>query len=122
MVLLPWLCVSLLVPYSLKNHAQLGGGSVAEILRSTLAYGWVEQALYKISNFGYFTSAILFTVNDHDEHVDCLYECMLLPLCMINNHVSVYVSDYVPMHMLLQCILFHHFMNSDVHGVGSPDG
>ena len=31
-----------------------------------------EQALYKISNFGYFTSAILFTVNDHDEHVECL--------------------------------------------------
>ena len=38
-----WLCVSLLVPYSLGNHAQLGGGSVAERLRSTLAYGWVER-------------------------------------------------------------------------------
>ena len=38
-VLLPWICVSLLVPYSLENHAQLGGGSVAERLRSTLAYG-----------------------------------------------------------------------------------
>ena len=24
------------------NHAQLGGGSVAERLMSTLAYGWVE--------------------------------------------------------------------------------
>ena len=39
----PWLCVSLLVPYSLGNHAQLGGGSVAERLMSTLAYGWVER-------------------------------------------------------------------------------
>ena len=39
----PWLCVILLVTYSLENHAQLGGGSVAERLRSTLAYGWVER-------------------------------------------------------------------------------
>ena len=37
------------------NHAQLGGGSYAEILRSALAYGWVErcsdvvgQAYFKI--------------------------------------------------------------------------
>ena len=36
------LCVSMcpLVPYG--NHAQLGGGSDAERVRSTLAYGWVE--------------------------------------------------------------------------------
>ena len=47
--------------------------------------------------------------------------CLLL-LCMINNHVSVYVSDYVPVNMLLQCIFFHHFMNSHVHGASSPDG
>ena len=39
----PWLCVSLLDPYSLRNHAQLRGGSVAERLMSTLAYGWVER-------------------------------------------------------------------------------
>ena len=40
----PWLHVSLLVsPYSLWNHAQLGGGSVVECLMSTLAYGWVER-------------------------------------------------------------------------------
>ena len=36
----------------------------------------VERVLYKISNLVYFTSAILFTVNDYDEHVECLYECM----------------------------------------------
>ena len=36
-----WLCVSLLVPYSLGNHAQLGGGSVVERLRSMQAMvGW----------------------------------------------------------------------------------
>ena len=39
----PWLCVSLLVPYSLGNHARLRGGRVAERLRSMLAYGWVEH-------------------------------------------------------------------------------
>ena len=95
----PWLCVSLLVPYSLENHAQLGGGSVAERLRSTLAYGWVEHCSdvagcimnsYKISNLVSFTSAIIFSVNECDEHVECLYECMLLPLCMINDHVCMF--------------------------------
>ena len=35
-----------------------------------------EQALHKISKLVYFTSAILFTVNECDEHVECLYECM----------------------------------------------
>ena len=82
----PWLCVSLLVPYSLENHAQLKGRNVAERLRSTLAYGWVERCSdvagcgtnsYKISNLVYFTSAILFTINDYDEHVESLYERML---------------------------------------------
>ena len=36
-----------------------------------------ERVLYKINNLVYFTSAILFTVNDYDEHVECLYERML---------------------------------------------
>ena len=72
-------CVSLLVPYSLENHAQLGGGNVAERLRSTLDYGWVERcsdlagcgtSSYNISNLVYFISTILFTVNDYDEHVE----------------------------------------------------
>ena len=34
------------------------------------------RVLYEISNLVYFTSAIMFTVNDYDEHVECLYECM----------------------------------------------
>ena len=75
----PWLCVSLLVPCSLEDHAQLRGGNVTERLRSTLAIGWVERcsdvvgygtSSYKISNLVYFTSAILFAVNDYDEHVE----------------------------------------------------
>ena len=37
------LCVSLLFPSGLWNHAQLEGGSDAERLMSTLAYGWVER-------------------------------------------------------------------------------
>ena len=39
----PLLCVSLLLPYSLGNHARLGGVSVAERLRIMRAYGWVER-------------------------------------------------------------------------------
>ena len=48
-----WLCVSLLVAYSLGNHAQLRGGSVAERLRSTLTYGWVERCSHVV---GYGTN------------------------------------------------------------------
>ena len=34
------------------------------------------RVLYKISNLVYFTSAIIITVNEYDEHVECLYERM----------------------------------------------
>ena len=37
------LCVSLCPLVPRGNHAQLGGGSDAERVRSTLAYGWVER-------------------------------------------------------------------------------
>ena len=37
------LCVSLCLIVPCVNHAQLGGGSDVERLRSTLAYGWVER-------------------------------------------------------------------------------
>ena len=66
-------------PYSFENHAQLEGGSVAERLRSTLAYGWAERcsdvascgrSFYNIGNLVHFTSAILFSVNKNDEHVE----------------------------------------------------
>ena len=39
----PWLRVSLMFPYSLENHAQLGVGIIVERLRSMLAYAWVER-------------------------------------------------------------------------------
>ena len=48
-----------------------------------------KRVLHKISNLVYFTPAIIFTVNAYDEHVECLYECKLLSLCMLNNYVSV---------------------------------
>ena len=54
----------------------------------------MERVLYKISKLVYFTSAILFTVNDHDEHLECLYEFTLLPLCMINDHVCMSSSKH----------------------------
>ena len=72
-------------PYSLEDHAQLGGGSVAERLRSMLAYGWVERCsdvagcgmnLHKISDLVHFTSATIIFVNVDDEHVNaCMSEC-----------------------------------------------
>ena len=37
------MCMSMLFLSSLWNHAQLGGGSDAGRLMSTLAYGWVEH-------------------------------------------------------------------------------
>ena len=37
------LCVSLCPLVPCGNHAQLRGGSDAERVRSTLAYGWVER-------------------------------------------------------------------------------
>ena len=53
-------------------------------------HSWLPNNLFiKISNIVYFTSAILFTVNDYDEHVEFLYECMLFPLCMKNNCICV---------------------------------
>ena len=43
------LCVSLCPLVPCGNHAQLGGGSDAERVRSTLAYGWVERCCDKAS-------------------------------------------------------------------------
>ena len=37
------LCVNLCPIVPCGNHAHLGGGSDAERVRSTLAYGWVER-------------------------------------------------------------------------------
>ena len=36
-----------------------------------------ERVLHKISNLVYFTSAIMFSLNECDEHVEFLYECMV---------------------------------------------
>ena len=36
-----------------------------------------ERVPYKISNLVYFTSAIMFSLNECDEHVECFYEHMI---------------------------------------------
>ena len=73
MIGVPWLCVSLLDPYSLRNHAQLGGGSVAERLMSMLAYGWVERcsdvagcrmSSYKMIILDHFVYIVIFIINE----------------------------------------------------------
>ena len=45
------LCVSLYPLVPCGNHAQLGGGSDAERVRSTLAFGWVERCS-NIASYG----------------------------------------------------------------------
>ena len=36
-----------------------------------------ERVFHKINNLVYFTSAIMFSLNECDEHVECLYERMI---------------------------------------------
>ena len=61
------------------NHSQLGGGSVAERLMSTLAYGWVERCS-DIAGCGtsffirqvslVFKSLYLHLIMNYNEHVN----------------------------------------------------
>ena len=112
-----WLCVSLLVPYSLGNHAQLGGGSVAERLRSTLAYGWVERCSnvagcrrvlhQKISIHDYFISANYIFCLNYDEHVECWKCICLLPLNILRNYASVYACMFgIPVMYHVKFLIF----------------
>ena len=87
------------------NHAQLGGGSVAEILRSTLAYGWVECCT-DVASCGtsflqdkYFLCAISATVSglmNCDEHVKCFDEC-------------IYFRCIIAIVWICVCLLSMHF-------------
>ena len=50
----------------------------------------VDRVLHKISDLFIFTSATIFSVNDMMNLLnECLCECMLIPLCMINNYRCV---------------------------------
>ena len=107
----------------MENHAQLEGGNVAERLRSTIAYGWVERCsgvagcgrvLHKISNLVYFTSTILFTVNECDEHVECLYERMIAS--------TVYDRQLHLCMFYFNAFCLSIFMKAHVHGALSLDG
>ena len=70
----------LLIPWG--NHAQLGGGTVAEILKSTLAYGWEEHcsdiASCRTSSVHDKCSCLCYSLqlyllfNENDEHAKCL--------------------------------------------------
>ena len=120
-----WLCVSLLFPYSLENHAQLKGGSAAERLRSTLAYGWVERcsdvagcgrSFHKISDLAHFTSATLLFVNCYDMNM----------LVWMNVSSAVYDKQWHICIFYFNAFYFSisacYFMNSYVHGALSPGG
>ena len=72
-----------LIPYG--NHPHLSGGSVSEILMSTLAYGWVEccsdiacckTRFFQDKYFLCVISATVFCLMNCDEHVECFDECI----------------------------------------------
>ena len=70
------------------NHAQLGGGSVAERLMSTLAYGWVERCS-DVASCGVNSSSKISTGAISSLQCLLFHECMMFPLCMINNRIGV---------------------------------
>ena len=86
-----WLCLSLLVPYSLGNHARLGGGSIVERLKSTRAYGWVERcsdvagcgvnSSSKISSTAISCLQLIYYFINYDEHVKCWNVCVASAEC-----------------------------------------
>ena len=49
------------------------------------------RVLYKISNLVYFTSAIIITVNEYNEHVAFLIECMFASAMYMKDYASQYV-------------------------------
>ena len=74
----------------------------------------MERVLHKISNLVYITPAIILLLMNVMNMLNVCLNACFLPLCMINNYVSVYV--------LLQCILFKYFMNAHAHGPSCSDG
>ena len=92
------------------NHAQLGGGSVTEILMSALAYGWVEHCndiagcgtrLFQDKYSGLcLTLQLYFLINDH-EHVSCLNKMNVACFMSMNNM-------YVLNKMYLFCCRLHY--------------
>ena len=74
-----------------------------------------ERVLHKISNIVYFTSAIVITINEYDEHVEFLYEHMFSSVVSLMIMYACSSSKYF-------VSAFQHFMNAHVHGAGFPDG
>ena len=87
----PWLCVSLLVPYSLGSHSRLGGDSVVERFKITWAYGWVEhcsdvascgvKSSSKISVVPISSLQLIYCFINYDEHVKCWNVCVASAEC-----------------------------------------
>ena len=85
------MCKPAIDPYPWRNHAQLGGGSVAERLMSTLAYGWVERCSgvagcglilhQNISTAGYFISVIYTNVKCWNVYV--CFRLLFEGLCIL---------------------------------------
>ena len=90
------------------NHAQLGGGSVAERLTSTLAYGWVERCsdvvgcattLSQDKYFLVFNLCNCICLINYYEHVECLNVNDMYFFPMFNElYICICIS--------FQCIFF----------------
>ena len=50
-----------------------------------------EKSFHKISDFVHFTSATVNSVNENEMNMlkECLLECMMFPLCMLNECICV---------------------------------
>ena len=118
----PWLGVSLLVLYSLRKSCptqgwhhwweikEHGGLWLGGMLQQC-SWLWSEVFI-RLVILSIFTSATIFTINDMMNMLnECLCECMLIQLCMINNYNCVWYTIAL-VHVLLQCIVFQHSVSA----------
>ena len=86
-------------------HAQIGGGSDAEILMSALAYAWVEccsdisgcrTSFFQEKYFLCVISATISCLMNCDEHVECFDEC-------------IYFHCIIAIVCICVCLLSMHF-------------
>ena len=90
-------------PYSLRNHAQLEGGSVTERLMSTLAYGWVERCsdvagcgassswdkypfLFHLCNY-------IYCFMNYDGHIECWNVCVSSAECWATMYPCMFYAS-----------------------------
>ena len=102
------------LPLFQRNHAQLRGGSVAEILMSMLAYGWVERCS-DVAGCGVSSSSkdkyswlfhlcnYIYCFMNYDEHVECWNVMFASAECWVTMHLCM--MDYVSWYVL--CLSFY---------------